>query len=760
MKLAARAVAEMTCRWQADGLTPEQLHRLAEACLAEQARPGDRKGVCIAAVNLIDALYVGDLLSDEQSERYFAQMVQFSPLVRPVVVQGQPFYAGVRVKRRGPMNRYRARLQIEDISIGTSPRESFRRGHFGGGDGFPTFYCENARGRVVEFSRLGTHPVEVDLSLTINERELDRERKAVEVYRPWSWEEHFNGFNLYAARRTIKGTVEIVAEEPADLFKMTHSPELDQAVAGRVSVSEVYVLPADRELRGRVICPGPHPIGLAFDVYAEFAGKRVHLAQFMESKDWGIGRCGFSFPIPECVPETITIILRSSKDIALPTPDLYELWDGELWFEGVEVVHDEEPPKSWKWEGRFKPQVRRRDLSESESQWPVTKRMSYHWPYPAHPVGPPASVRFRPPPPDRISRGAPDNLSESAVRTLTDDIRGAEASSEITSRSPAREPTPADVETMLPEERDEYFRRMVEFSLLARPVVVAGQEFYVGVDWEDDAPRDQFELYVKVKEIRVGELRTLGVGSGLRTPLGFSRRGHGLTGVPTSLGKYIELDQPGSWPVELDLECQIYHDDGPSTWVTDGSELYSGKRTLTRRIEVLAEEPPGLFTLTHSAKLDRAVAAALRATDFRAEDEIWVNGRPQPGLSVQVWFYEPLPIGVAFEAFAEFGGQRLKAERTLVLSLGGTALGSRGIPVTFACSSEPPKSVTLILSASKSVATRTPDIYQIWDGELRFEDLPVLPGSDRERRFGDGRYAPTVRHPERSQSDAAGDGEP
>jgi hypothetical protein len=323
---------------------------------------------------------------------------------------------------------------------------------------------------------------------------------------------------------------------------------------------------------------------------------------------------------------------------------------------------------------------------------------------------------------------------------------------------PESEPR-VDIDAMTPDEREQYFAELIEFSLLARPVVVAGQEFYVGIDWEADVAPEQFELHITVNDIRVGGLRTSCVGSGLRTPLGFSWRGRGLTGYSSSLGEYIELEQPGTWPVELDLEFQIHRADRPSVWTGDGSELYSAKRTLTGEVKVLAEEPPHLFTLTHSPELDRYVAAAVRATDFCPESATWVGGRAQPGLSVQVWFSEPLPIDLAFVAYAEFGNQRLEAERPIVVSAGGRPGSSHGISVTFAHPYELPEAVTLILCASKSVALRTPDMYQIWGGELVFENIRVSESSQSDRRFGDGRYAPTVRHPGASEPGRPGDDE-
>jgi hypothetical protein len=298
---------------------------------------------------------------------------------------------------------------------------------------------------------------------------------------------------------------------------------------------------------------------------------------------------------------------------------------------------------------------------------------------------------------------------------------------------------------LAPDQTERYLRDMiVGLRPKVRPIVVKGEEFFVGASFDSRGALNKFDLTVKIAEIRFGRrptLRPRAAGLGLGS-------GYGAN----SIGTHVVLDQPGTSPVELDLEYQINH--------AYGSQLYSAKRTLTAEVEVLAEEPPHLFTLTHSPELDREVAAAVRATDFRPESTTWSNGRPQPGLSVEVWFYEPFPIGLAFVAYAEVGNRWLPAEPPIVLSTGGTSGARHSIPVTFEYPGELPETVTLILCTSESAATRTPDLYQIWDGELVFEDIPVSASSRPGGHFGDGRYAPTIRHPEVPQPTSKGNGQP
>jgi hypothetical protein len=71
---------------------------------------------------------------------------------------------------------------------------------------------------------------------------------------------------------------------------------------------------------------------------------------------WGTG---LSVDFEGEAPERITIILRSSKEVALRTPDLYEIWDGELRFEDLKV-HREGQKETGAWRQEHAPQVGRR----------------------------------------------------------------------------------------------------------------------------------------------------------------------------------------------------------------------------------------------------------------------------------------------------------------------------------------------------------------------------------------------------------------
>jgi hypothetical protein len=165
---------------------------------------------------------------------------------------------------------------------------------------------------------------------------------------------------------------------------------------------------------------------------------------------------------------------------------------------------------------------------------------------------------------------------------------------------------------------------------------------------------------------------------------------------------------------------------------------------VTGEIEVLTGEPPDLFKLTHSPELDDAITTRLRLAEFAAEEQTGWGGEARRRLQGMLWFDGPLPIGVAFEAFAEIGDQRIQSDRPIIESPGGVAGSSHGVGVSFDYDGDAPETINVTLRGSKPAAMRTVDLYEIWDGELRFEDVEVVPPDHISWSRHDNRFAPRV----------------
>ena len=150
---------------------------------------------------------------------------------------------------------------------------------------------------------------------------------------------------------------------------MVHSPTLDEMVVGQFWVSEFYVDHSKQELVGRVCYRCPLPVGIAFDVFVEAGESRSCCGCITASKGTRAMTCSsmISDYWPFEAPKEITVILRASKRVALCTPDLYEIWDGELWFEAVQIIDDKEPPNYPRSTRRFGASARRRDQTPQAS---------------------------------------------------------------------------------------------------------------------------------------------------------------------------------------------------------------------------------------------------------------------------------------------------------------------------------------------------------------------------------------------------------
>lgn len=278
----------------------------------------------------------------------------------------------------------------------------------------------------------------------------------------------------------------------------------------------------------------------------------------------------------------------------------------------------------------------------------------------------------------------------------------------------------------------------VEFSLRVRPTVVCGQEFFVGVEFQDTQVGSPLRLRIKLSKIRFGCGHTIQLQRQHTTQIGFSR-----IRASDQLGAYTKLDQPGQWSVEADLEFELDHASSTG-WGWGGTCLCRAKRTVTGEIEVLTEEPPDLFKLAHSPELDHAITSRLCLSQFSTEEPHAWGREARYTLQGMLWFDGTLPIGVAFEAFAQINDQRIQSNWPVIESAGDVPGTSHGVGVSFPYDGDPPETINVTLRSSKAAAMRTPDLYEIWDGELRFENIEVAPPDASQWPRTEARYVPTV----------------
>jgi len=93
-------------------------------------------------------------------------------------------------------------------------------------------------------------------------------------------------------------------------------------------------------------------------------------------------------------------------------------------------------------------------------------------------------------------------------------------------------------------------------------------------------------------------------------------------------------------------------------------------------------------------------------------------------LSGSIIFGNPRPIDMALSVFVEIDGTEVLVEN-VERSAETATVGQHARSFGGEWLGDPPTQVTIILRGSRDAALDTPDMFEIWDGELRFEDLPV-----------------------------------
>ena len=298
-----------------------------------------------------------------------------------------------------------------------------------------------------------------------------------------------------------------------------------------------------------------------------------------------------------------------------------------------------------------------------------------------------------------------------------------------------------------PEQTQRLYRNVIpSVKLTARPTVVQGHDCAMRLEYQVRLP--DWLLCASVAWLTVGL-------DGQTVQRGRSESMTHNWSAQTSTDRWLRLDEVGKHELAVDVEVTVY---GQSSDRQKGvPPLHRRLETLTAPVEVLAEEPSDYIKRVSSPELDAAVASLVSIRHLEASRSRSETG--QATFSLMVCFQPGLLAGLAFDVLVEVSGQE-HVLGTATCSGVRAGVSESQVHVSGAVPVDLPKEVTIRLRSSTDAAERTVDLFEIWDGELRFENIPVSAAARPDGRFGDGRYAPTVRHPERSQSDAASDGEP
>jgi len=251
-----------------------------------------------------------------------------------------------------------------------------------------------------------------------------------------------------------------------------------------------------------------------------------------------------------------------------------------------------------------------------------------------------------------------------------------------------------------PEQADRFLSQMVTLELETRPRVVRGdpvpyriKHWEYGCVWSFYSKQEMLAIAVDDSEVQ----RSGGATGGRVLGRG-------------STSSVFEYDVPGTHTVRVDIRLRIY-DDTMGTR-KDRVLLYEEERSLKAEFELLDEEPEGYIQMVENPTLKQQLQNCITPERFVC------RGRPNK-LHGHIEF-KKVPVNVAFEVLANIGGKEYRLS-SLDVSQG------RSTPWSFISYADipPAENCTVILRTSEERARSTVDLFDIWDGELVYENVPI-----------------------------------
>ena len=243
-----------------------------------------------------------------------------------------------------------------------------------------------------------------------------------------------------------------------------------------------------------------------------------------------------------------------------------------------------------------------------------------------------------------------------------------------------------------------------KFTLAVRERVAKGDPAYYRISYTGRGPASGWWSNIGVKEIRI-DGKTVQKG-------GHGSSGSAFGGGRGALGSEVKFDEPGPHTMEVLVEQTIRRGSQPNP--DQGAVFLTRTIPLKADFTVLPDAPPDFIKLVR----DKPTPEELQNL-IRVRSAVLVPDAEYLNLNLEC---APLPIGIAFDVFIRIGDQELKLgtmslsnKKQMGFSMGEAIVKKFGRP----------KVLTVILRTSDHAARRSVDLYEIWDGELVFEDFPV-----------------------------------
>ena len=187
-------------------------------------------------------------------------------------------------------------------------------------------------------------------------------------------------------------------------------------------------------------------------------------------------------------------------------------------------------------------------------------------------------------------------------------------------------------------------------------------------------------------------------------------RGYPYSGI--SVGSRFQFNKPDMHTVVARGHIAFYH--GETGSKENSKLLYERNITARAEFEMLAEEPEDYFTRIDDPALAEELKQCISPRNIR-----FVYNRAGVPFQGTIEFTNP-PVNAAFDVYARIKGKEYRvgqASKAKGKSGGCGFHGSNEIPRVSSCD--------IILRSSEKVARHTMAMFDMWEGELVFENVPI-----------------------------------
>jgi len=266
---------------------------------------------------------------------------------------------------------------------------------------------------------------------------------------------------------------------------------------------------------------------------------------------------------------------------------------------------------------------------------------------------------------------------------------------------------------MSPSQQATFFKQIVLLDMVVRPTVIAGGTVPIEIRHRSRGP-SQPSLWISLKEDIAARLdgkptkRSRG-GGGTSGMMGCGAGGSSGHSIP--LSEWEGPVTPGKHRLAMTVKVEVYdhHPDDQKK----ATRLHQTEVPLESAFEVLAAEPAEYIRLIDDPSMKAALHDAIQPKEIRPS-------RDGKGVRL-VLECRNVPISVAFDVLARASGREH--------SIGSIDL-AKGESTNWHASAGqlPPRGTfDLILRSSRKAAMTTVDLFEIWQGELIYPNLPVEP---------------------------------